>query len=144
MAAMSAAPKLKVRSFAISIDGFGAGPHQDLQNPLGVGGPALFEWFCAYRRGLGMGIVFASHTQEQRDQVHRFIDFLTSRPGTAPELQVLPGTSGIMTVGDDVLDAGSREFDDPLLELLHHHENLSQEEFLVELRQQRRAAEAVS
>ena len=94
--------------------------------------------------GLGMGIVFASHTQEQRDHVHRFIDFLTSRPGTAPELQVLPGTSGIMTVGDDELGAGMREFDDPLLELLHHHENLSQEEFLVELRQQRRTAEAVS
>ena len=94
--------------------------------------------------GLGMGIVFASHTQEQRDHVHRFIDFLTSRPGTAPELQVLPGTSGIMTVGDDELDAGMREFDDPLLELLHHHENLSQEEFLVQLRQQRRTAEAVS
>ena len=32
--------------------------------------------------GLGMGIVFASHTQAQRDQVHKFIDFLTSRPGT--------------------------------------------------------------
>jgi CheY-like chemotaxis protein len=94
--------------------------------------------------GLGMGIVFASHTQEQRDHVHRFIDFLTSRPGTAPELQVLPGTSGIMTVGDDELGAGMREFDDPLLELLHHHENLSQEEFLIELRQQRRTAEAVS
>jgi hypothetical protein len=94
--------------------------------------------------GLGMGIVFASHTQEQRDQVHRFIDFLTSRPGTAPELQVLPGTGGIMTVSDDVLDTGSNEFDDPLLELLHNHENLSQEEFLGELRQQRRTAEAVS
>src|ERR1041384_2095681 len=94
--------------------------------------------------GLGMGIVFASHTQEQRDQVHRFIDFLTSRPGTAPELQVLPGTAGIMTVSDDVLDTGSNEFDDPLLELLHNHENLSQEEFLGEVRQQRRTAEAVS
>ena len=31
--------KLRVRSFSISIDGFGAGPSQDLQNPLGVGGP---------------------------------------------------------------------------------------------------------
>ncbi len=36
--------KLLVRSFAISIDGFGAGPNQDIQNPLGVGGPALVEW----------------------------------------------------------------------------------------------------
>ena len=37
--------KLRVQSFSISIDGYGAGPNQDLQNPLGVGGPALFDWF---------------------------------------------------------------------------------------------------
>jgi dihydrofolate reductase len=37
--------KLRVQSFAISIDGYGAGPNQDLQNPLGVGGPELMEWF---------------------------------------------------------------------------------------------------
>ena len=37
--------RLCVRSFAISIDGYGAGPNQDLQNPLGVGGPELMEWF---------------------------------------------------------------------------------------------------
>ena len=37
--------KLFVRSFGISIDGYGAGPNQDLQNPLGVNGPELMEWF---------------------------------------------------------------------------------------------------
>ena len=37
--------KLRVQSFAISIDGYGAGPNQDLQNPLGVSGPELMEWF---------------------------------------------------------------------------------------------------
>ena len=37
--------RLLVRSFSISIDGYGAGPNQDLQNPLGVGGPELFDWF---------------------------------------------------------------------------------------------------
>ena len=37
--------KLRVQSFAISIDGCGAGPNQDLQNPLGVRGPELMEWF---------------------------------------------------------------------------------------------------
>jgi dihydrofolate reductase len=41
--------KLCVRSFALSIDGFGAGPNQDLQNPLGVGGPEMFEWFFKTR-----------------------------------------------------------------------------------------------
>jgi len=38
-------PRLRVHSFAISIDGYGAGPSQDLQNPLGVNGPELMEWF---------------------------------------------------------------------------------------------------
>ncbi|MGJ7496743.1 dihydrofolate reductase family protein [Variovorax sp. RT4R15] len=41
--------KLCVRSFAISIDGYGAGPNQDLQNPLGVRGPELMEWFFPTR-----------------------------------------------------------------------------------------------
>jgi dihydrofolate reductase len=36
--------KLRVQSFAISIDGYGAGPSQSLENPLGVGGLALHEW----------------------------------------------------------------------------------------------------
>jgi dihydrofolate reductase len=36
--------KLRVNSFAISIDGYGAGPDQDLNNPLGVRGPELMEW----------------------------------------------------------------------------------------------------
>jgi dihydrofolate reductase len=37
--------KVVVRSFSVSIDGFGAGPDQDLENPLGVGGPEIFNWF---------------------------------------------------------------------------------------------------
>lgn len=37
--------KLRVESFTISIDGFGAGPNQDLENPLGAGGRGLHEWF---------------------------------------------------------------------------------------------------
>jgi dihydrofolate reductase len=37
--------KVKVLSFGSSLDGYSAGPNQDLQNPLGVGGPAIFEWF---------------------------------------------------------------------------------------------------
>ncbi len=36
--------KLRVQSFGVSIDGYSAGPNQDLQNPLGVGGPELMEW----------------------------------------------------------------------------------------------------
>ena len=37
--------KVRVASFSVSIDGFGAGPRQDLQNPLGVRGPEIFGWF---------------------------------------------------------------------------------------------------
>jgi dihydrofolate reductase len=37
--------RVLVRSFSISIDGFGAGPDQSLDNPLGVGGPEMFQWF---------------------------------------------------------------------------------------------------
>jgi len=36
--------KLRVQSFSISIDGYGAGPDQTLANPLGVGGMALHDW----------------------------------------------------------------------------------------------------
>ena len=40
---------LRVHSFSISIDGFGAGPDQDLQNPLGIGGLKVFDWFFPTR-----------------------------------------------------------------------------------------------
>jgi dihydrofolate reductase len=36
--------KLRVHCFSVSLDGFGAGPNQDLENPLGIGGMALHEW----------------------------------------------------------------------------------------------------
>ena len=42
-------PKLRVENFTISLDGFGAGPHQDLNNPLGVGGAALHGWAMSTR-----------------------------------------------------------------------------------------------
>jgi dihydrofolate reductase len=47
-------PKLRVQSFAVSLDGYGAGPDQDLENPLGVGGPDLMEWFFKTRVWLKM------------------------------------------------------------------------------------------
>src|SRR4029077_3456996 len=37
--------KLRVAAFSISLDGYGAGPRQDLQNPLGVRGTELHGWF---------------------------------------------------------------------------------------------------
>ncbi|MER8390966.1 dihydrofolate reductase family protein [Mesorhizobium sp. M0045] len=41
--------KLRVSAFTLSIDGFGAGPDQDLKNPLGVGGEALHGWMFGTR-----------------------------------------------------------------------------------------------
>jgi dihydrofolate reductase len=42
-------PKLRVCSFSISLDGFGAGPQQSLEDPLGAGGRELHEWAFATR-----------------------------------------------------------------------------------------------
>jgi dihydrofolate reductase len=42
-------PKVRVLCFSLSLDGFGAGPDQSLQNPLGVNGPEMFQWFMATR-----------------------------------------------------------------------------------------------
>jgi dihydrofolate reductase len=41
--------QVKVCSFSVSLDGYGAGPDQDLANPLGVGGLALHQWFFGTR-----------------------------------------------------------------------------------------------
>lgn len=41
--------RVKVRSFSVSLDGYGAGPAQSLENPLGVGGMALHGWFFGTR-----------------------------------------------------------------------------------------------
>jgi dihydrofolate reductase len=41
--------KVRVNCFAISLDGYGAGPRQDRVNPLGVGGEALHQWFVPTR-----------------------------------------------------------------------------------------------
>jgi dihydrofolate reductase len=42
-------PKLRVHCFTISLDGYGAGPEQSLENPLGVGGETLHEWMIRTR-----------------------------------------------------------------------------------------------
>jgi dihydrofolate reductase len=36
--------RVRVGCFSVSLDGYGAGPKQDLTNPLGVGGEELHEW----------------------------------------------------------------------------------------------------
>jgi dihydrofolate reductase len=41
--------RILVESFTISIDGYGAGPNQDIDHPLGVGGTELHQWFIPTR-----------------------------------------------------------------------------------------------
>jgi len=41
--------KLRVNCFAMSLDGFGAGPDQSIDHPLGIGGMNLHDWFIPTR-----------------------------------------------------------------------------------------------
>ena len=41
--------KLRVQNFSISLDGYGAGPDQSTENPLGLGGESLHDWIVATR-----------------------------------------------------------------------------------------------
>ncbi len=41
--------KLRVHNFAISLDGYGAGPRQGLEHGLGVGGEELHGWYVGTR-----------------------------------------------------------------------------------------------
>jgi hypothetical protein len=41
--------KLRVAAFGVSLDGFGAGLSQSLENPMGVGGMQLHEWVLPTR-----------------------------------------------------------------------------------------------
>lgn len=50
--------KVRVASFTVSLDGYGAGPNQDINNPLGVGGKELHQWFFptnTFQRSHGAG-----------------------------------------------------------------------------------------
>jgi dihydrofolate reductase len=63
--------KVVVRSIGISLDGFSAGPNQDLQNPLGVRGVELMDWFFKTNvwmtmHGLGTGETGVDNEQALR------------------------------------------------------------------------------
>src|SRR6187402_1073701 len=46
--------RLRVNCFSISLDGYGAGPNQDQQNPLGKDGTDLHQWFYPTRTFKGL------------------------------------------------------------------------------------------
>ena len=41
--------RIRVDGFTISLDGYGAGPNQDLEHPMGVGARALHQWLVTTR-----------------------------------------------------------------------------------------------
>jgi CheY-like chemotaxis protein len=92
----------------------------------------------------GMGLEFPSRTREQRETVAHFIEFLTSRPGTHPELLISPKS----LVADENQFAtnpatGEEHLEDPLLDLLRGAQSLPRDQFLLELHRQR-SPEAVT
>ena len=44
-------PKLRVHNFPMSLDGYAAGPNQNVDNPLGEGGMRLHDWVFETRAG---------------------------------------------------------------------------------------------
>jgi dihydrofolate reductase len=52
--------KLRVSSYSISIDGYGAGPDQSLENPMGVGGGGLHQWVLGTKTFKRMHADFAA------------------------------------------------------------------------------------
>src|SRR4051794_11601758 len=47
-------PKLRAHNISVSLDGYMAGPDQDMDHPLGAGGMGLHEWVFATRTGRRM------------------------------------------------------------------------------------------
>ena len=92
--------------------------------------------------GSGMGLEFPSRTAEQRETVAKFIEFLTSRPGTTPEL--LSSPRSLTSDETQFQSTDPAEMDDPLVELLHNGSSLSEEEFIAELRRQRSSESVAS
>ena len=92
--------------------------------------------------GSGMGLEFPSRTPEQRDAVTKFIEFLSSRPGTMPELLISP-RSMMANEAEFQSDLPAEErMEDPLLDLLRSGQTKSREEFIAELERQRNPSAA--
>ena len=63
--------KLRVNAFSVSADGFGAGPDQSRDQPLGRGGEQLHQWFLptrAFQRNVLEGHLFL-FVNKRRDRL---------------------------------------------------------------------------
>lgn len=74
------AQKLRVECFTLSADGYGAGPDQDLDNPLGRGGFGLHEWMFPTDRFQKMIGNTAGETGADNDFVVRGFDDVGAWP----------------------------------------------------------------
>jgi c-di-GMP-binding flagellar brake protein YcgR/ribosomal protein L12E/L44/L45/RPP1/RPP2 len=91
----------------------------------------------------GMGIEFPSKTDQQRKSVADFIEFLTSQPGTMPQLEISPRAL-IASSAESVetpVDSEPQEAEDSLLELIRTGTGLEEEAFLDQLQRQRTPAD---
>jgi DNA-binding response OmpR family regulator len=86
----------------------------------------------------GMGVEFASRTSDERSQVEHFIEFLTNQSEVTPQLTVAPKSIDF-SPQDGHSSSNQDTLQDDLLQLLRREENMTQEEFLAELRAQRRS-----
>jgi DNA-binding response OmpR family regulator len=85
----------------------------------------------------GMGVEFPSRTTQQRETVAHFIEFLTSRPGTMPELLISPKSIVSDESQFQQLTLSEDHLEDPLLELLREGQSLTRDQFVAELHRQR-------
>lgn len=89
--------------------------------------------------GHGMGIEFASRTQADGEQVESFINFLTSHNDVMPQLLIAPKSISFQDENLPQAESRAEEMEDLLLQLLRSEGSMSQDEFLAELRRQRRS-----
>ena len=75
--------KLRVESFTISLDGFGAGPDQDIDNPLGVGGTSLHGWAISHERFRGTCWVAMAVRKRASMKILLLVVLRTSGPGSS-------------------------------------------------------------
>ena len=66
--------QVRVAAFSVSLDGFGAGPEQSLQNPLGKRGPELHGWFTSTKSFKTMFGAEGGTEGIDNDYAHRSMD----------------------------------------------------------------------
>ena len=119
--------KLRVHSFSISIDGYGAGPNQDLQHPLGVGGPELLDWFVHTRTWQQHAGQPGRRNRCRRRQSRRG-DSRTSARGYSAATCSAPCAARGRTTAGRAGGATSRRIASPVFVLTHHPRDADRDE----------------